>query len=275
MHAHTALLPLACLLAACAAPAPDTRREHADSLAAAAGWQRLTLPADDFVLAAYGPAAAAGPTLTVYIEGDGLAWLSRARASDDPTPRRPLALELALRHGQGPAAYLARPCQYVDAEARRGCDVAYWTGRRFAPQVVAASSQAIDALKRRYGATQLVLVGYSGGGAVAALVAARRSDVARLVTVAGNLDHAAWTALHGVPPLAGSLNAADDWAALQHIPQWHFIGASDGNVGAGIAAAYAARFPAARRPHLQVVPGFDHSCCWAEQWPALSAPAFR
>ncbi|WP_317203283.1 alpha/beta hydrolase [Janthinobacterium sp.] len=276
MHSQLALLLLSAgLLAGCAAPTPEARRQHADSLAAARGWQRLTLPTDDFVLAAYGPAAAAGATLTIYIEGDGLAWLSRARASDDPTPLRPLALQLALQHKQGPAAYLARPCQYVDGAERRACEPDYWTGHRFAPPVVAASNQAIDALKRRYGATQLVLVGYSGGAAVAALVAARRADVARLVTVAGNLDHAAWTALHDVPALSGSLNPADAWARLQYIPQWHFIGAADANVGPAVAAAYLARFPAARRPHLQVVAGFDHSCCWAEQWPALSAPAFR
>jgi hypothetical protein len=44
---------------------------------------------------------------------------------------------------------------------------------------------------------------------VASLVAARRHDVVRLVTVAGNLDHLAWTTLHGVSPLTGSLNPAD------------------------------------------------------------------
>jgi hypothetical protein len=66
--------------------------------------------------------------------------------------------------------------------------------------VISASNQAVDALKQRYGAQEIVLVGYSGGGAVAALVAARRTDVVRLVTVAGNLDHLAWTHLHSVPP---------------------------------------------------------------------------
>lgn len=267
-------LLMLCALAACAGIAPETRRQHSAALASAQGWQALRIATRDFVLAAYVPATTtAEQTLTVYIEGDGMAWLSRSQASDDPTPRQPLALELAMRQARGTAVYLARPCQYVEGAARRGCDVAYWTERRFAPQVIEASSEAIDTLKLRYGAEHLILVGYSGGGAVAALVAARRSDVVRLVTVAGNLDHRAWTIEHGVLPLTGSLNPADDWAALQHIPQLHFVGATDANVSTSVVAAYLARFPEHRRPDMQVVPGADHSCCWAQQWPALSSQA--
>jgi hypothetical protein len=49
--------------------------------------------------------------LTVYIEGDGFAWLSRSQASYDPSPLNPVGLELALRHPLGESAYLARTCQ--------------------------------------------------------------------------------------------------------------------------------------------------------------------
>lgn len=267
---------LLALLTACANLAPQQRRQHADALAAAHGWQKLRLPAGPFILTGYAPAdAAPAATLTVYIEGDGLAWLTRAQASDDPTPRRPLGLELALRHPLGAAAYLARPCQYVAEADWPGCEAAYWTSRRFAPEVVEASSRAIDLLKQQAGAQRLVLVGYSGGGAVAALVAARRSDVVQLVTVAGNLDHRAWTALHHVPPLAGSLNPAEEWEALQAVPQLHFVGGKDKNMRAEIVRAYADRFPPARRPAMRVMQGFDHVCCWVEQWPELGMQILR
>lgn len=269
------ILLLCVLISACANFSPVERRDHADALAAAQGWQALRLPTQNFVLAAYGPVRiSASKTLTIYMEGDGLAWRNRSQASEDPTPRAPVALELALQHAQGTAAYLARPCQYVDGADQRGCELAYWTDRRFAPAVIDASSTALDALKQRYGAEELVLVGYSGGGAVAALVAARRTDVVRLVTVAGNLDHQAWTRLHGVMPLVGSLNPADAWAALQNIPQLHLVGARDSNITTAVVSAYLARFPLSHRPRMQVVADFDHVCCWVEQWPMLSTQVF-
>ncbi|MBK1681995.1 alpha/beta hydrolase [Rhodoferax fermentans] len=263
------------LLSACSSMTPEVRRNRADALAFAKSWQPLRLSTHNFVLAAYVPAPIkASKVLTIYIEGDGLAWLNREQSSDDPTPLQPIALQLALQHVQGAAAYLARPCQYVSDLDRRGCDVSYWTDRRFAPPVIDASSQAIDELKRRYEADALVLVGYSGGGAVAALVAAGRHDVVRLVTVAGNLDHRFWTVLHRVTPLTGSLNPADAWNSLQGISQLHFVGSADVNITPEVVSAYLSRFPIAYRPEMQVVPNVDHSCCWVKQWTKLSLHAF-
>jgi len=274
---------LALALVACASTSPQVRRQHADDLVAKRGWDRLNLPAGSFVLAAFAPspantATASVDTLTVYIEGDGFAWRSRRQPSDDPTPLNPVALELALKHVPANAteavAYLARPCQYVSNADARNCDEPYWTTRRFAGEVIDASNTAIDALKNRYRARTLVLVGYSGGGAVAALVAARRSDVVRLVTVAATLDHRAWTTLHKVTPLDGSLNPAEAWSKLQDIPQLHFVGAKDTIVPVTVAEAYSARFPLSKRPKVQVVTDFDHICCWPERWPSLAAQAF-
>ncbi len=261
------------MLTACVSvPPPEQRYDHANTLAATRGWQPLRLPAGEFVLTAYTPAETAqSDTMTVYIEGDGQAWLTSSIAADDPTPRKPVALELALRD-PGAAAYLARPCQFTAQADWRSCKQAYWTNQRFAPEVITASSQAIDALKQRAGASKLVLVGFSGGGAVAALVAARRQDVVRLVTVAGNLDTKAWTALHHLSALHGSLNPADAWEALQAIPQLHLVGGKDKNVSVEVAESFAARFPARQRPTIRVVPGADHGCCWAELWPGLLSP---
>ena len=261
------------LLAACAGvPGSMTRLQHANDLAAAAGWKRLDLDAGPFRLAAWMPATPVqDAVLTVYMEGDGLAWITRTVVSPDPTPIQPTALQLALRHPQGAAAYLARPCQYVTGADARNCAPAYWTDKRFAPEVVAAAMVAVDQLKAQTGASRLVLVGFSGGGAVAALVAARRNDVDMLITVAGNLDHKAWTDHHHVPPLAGSLNAADAWQALAGLPQRHFIGGADTIVNRATIAPYIARFPPGQRPQVTVIDGYDHQCCWARDWPALLA----
>lgn len=258
------------LLTACATTSLDERRAASARLATDAGWQRLDIDAGAFVLAAFvPPGRRAADTLTVYIEGDGLAWLDSSTPSFDPTPLDPLALHLALQDSTGTSAYLARPCQYMSGTESRGCAQKYWTSHRFAPEVISATRHAIDQLKTRFGAQRLVLVGYSGGGAVAALVAAERSDVARLITIAGNLDHRAWTFGHGLTPLSGSLNPADAWARLREIPQTHYVGGKDEEVPASVARAYAARFPIGERPQIRVEPGFDHHCCWEARWPAL------
>ncbi|MBI3903490.1 MAG: alpha/beta hydrolase [Nitrosomonadales bacterium] len=251
-------------------PSPQARSQAAERLAAASNWQRLRLPTSQFVLAAYAPLnIPATDTLTIYIEGDGLAWITPSLVSPDPTPVKPIALELALRQPQGAAAYLARPCQFVEAADAHGCAEKYWTTQRFSGEMVDAAGQAIAKLKRRFHARELVLVGYSGGGAIAALVAARRKDVSLLVTVAGNLDHRAWTQRHHISPLDGSLNPADEWKALLGVPQIHLVGGRDTVIDRSDTASYQSRFPENRRPAMQVIEDFDHACCWVERWPEL------
>lgn len=271
MRLCTILWMCLCVLTACTTNPVVDRRQQAEGIAATAGWQAWDINADPFVLRAYAPAQfPASKILTLYIEGDGQAWSSFGRPSKDPTPTQPLALQLAIRYpAQSAAAYIARPCQYVQAEAWRGCDSAYWTSMRFAPEVIAATNHVVEQLKQRSGAKQLVLVGYSGGGAVAALVAAQREDVVRLVTIAGNLDHVTWTTQHSVTPLKGSLNPVDAWAVLQRIPQLHLVGANDRIMPESIALAYRAHFPESAPIQLRVIPDYDHHCCWVGQWPAL------
>ncbi len=258
------------LLAGCASvPPPAERRAQADALAETHGWQPLDLPAGQFSLRVYLPARIAPDAeLTLYIEGDGFAWVTANRPSLDPTPRTPVALQLALAQPGGNAAYLGRPCQYVGVETA-GCDRRYWTGARFAPELVAAMDVAVDRVKARFGAERLVLVGYSGGGAVATLLAARRSDVTLLVTVAGNLDHRAWTRLHRLSPLSASLNPADWRSSLGGVRQWHLAGAEDRVIPPQISRDFVAGLPGQSRAQVRVMPGYDHHCCWAQDWAEL------
>ncbi len=265
-----AILLLVCILASCTSiPQPSERYAHADSLATEAGWRGEILATGEFGLLAYAPQhIRPAPNLTVYIEGDGFAWINRTMPSSDPTPREPLALRLALKQPTGNAVYLGRPCQYVDAE-RTACPERYWQEARFAPEVVRASSKAIDILKERFAATRLTLVGYSGGATVAALLATRRNDVERLITVAGNLDHLAWTTHHRVLPLTASLNPANEIAALQDVRQWHLLGDDDRVIPPTLTMSFIERFPPARRPPVTVISGFTHQCCWADEWENL------
>jgi hypothetical protein len=258
-------------LTACSSlPTPQERIATADDLARQISWQRISIDAGGFDLVAYLPSVRrSGEMLTVYVEGDGLAWLANNIPSTNPTPVQALGLRLALAQPVGNAAYLARPCQY-ESGAARNCAQRYWTGQRFATEVIDASDRAISELKQRFGASRLTLVGYSGGASVAALVAARRKDVEKLVTVAGNLDHQAWTVWHRVSPLAGSLNPADYRDTLASIPQWHFVGENDKTTPPVLVREFTAGFEYSR---VVTLPGYDHVCCWAENWKALWSTA--
>lgn len=257
-------------LSACTSiPTLSERRSLADHLAAQNEWHAERLPTGKFDLLAYVPNKSVKTgTLVVYIEGDGLAWISDEEVSDDPTPVNPLGLRLALAQKQSNVAYLARPCQFIGA-GMAPCTSGYWSTMRFAPEVISASSTAIDLLKQRYGAEKILVVGYSGGGAVAALVAAKRHDVIGMVTVAGNLDHQTWTTYHRIAPLTGSLNAADAAYALGSIPQWHFVGGKDQNITLKIVQSYLTKFSDNQRQTVYIEPEFDHRCCWVEKWPVL------
>lgn len=241
-------------------------------LAAAAGWRWETIAAGDFDLAVASRPGTRGGPLVVYIEGDGLAYVSATERAMDPTPTDPLALRLALAHvGTGPVAYLARPCQYGAGGKGRNCRSDYWTVARYAPEVVDSANAALDLLAARQGpGTRLVLAGYSGGGALAALLAERRGDVDGLVTVAANLDLAAWVQANGLTPLRGSVDPASEAMRLAAMPQVHFTGTDDKVVDAGTARAFLRRQRADTPAILVAVDGQDHACCWAEAWPVLA-----
>jgi pimeloyl-ACP methyl ester carboxylesterase len=206
-----------------------------------------------------------GRVLTVYIEGDGRAW-SPGAPPDNPTPRTPVGLELALADPGAPLLYLGRPCQFIAFRAD-ACPPRLWTSGRFSAQVIDAMDAAVVDAERRSGIQALVLVGFSGGAAVAALLALRHPETALLVTVAGVVDHAAWTRLHGVGPLADSLNPADRLDALARIPQVHLAGSADAVVPPVLAATLVARYPNGSAAVTETTPD-HHDCCWQEGWAA-------
>ena len=165
--------------------------------------------------------------LTVYIEGDGRAYLHRNMPSINPTPKNPLALRLAAIDLGENVLYLARPCQYVNFQLEKSCKIPYWTQKRFSKEVILAVDEAIDKMVLKAGVDRIHLVGYSGGGAVAALVASRRKDVASLRTLAGYMDHVSLNSQVGVSPLKGSLDPIKAAPNLKWIPQMHYSGKQD------------------------------------------------
>lgn len=257
------------LLTACVS-SPASRQAAALELARSAGWHASTLHAGRFDILALHPAPHPVEDIAVFIEGDGLAWLNINTPSTDPTPQSSVALQIALSETHQVAIYLGRPCQYVQERLAQQCTRRDWTNARYSAEIVLAMDQSISELKARFQAQHLSLVGYSGGGAIAALVAARRQDVRQLVTVAAVLDHTQWTQSNSLTPLTDSLNPADFWTDLRKIPQIHFIGGQDAVTGAAGLIGYLQRYPKAQQPHVVQIKDFSHQCCWSEVWKYIS-----
>lgn len=204
-------------------------------------------------------------TLVIYIEGDGAAWPTPYHPPRDPTPARPVSLALAAADPSAAVIYLARPCQYLSADELERCDSAYWTERRFAPEVVAAYDAAISQQKSALVARRLRLIGYSGGGVLATLLAARRDDVDVLITVAAPLAVVEWAAWHNASPLRGSLDPAELGENVRLPQSVHFVGGKDEIVPPIIAESFVRR----KGGGTETIPGFDHECCWARDWATL------
>ena len=248
---------------------PAERDLAAKEIALKGGLARSTVRAQGFVLTAWSRIADPADDVHVYVEGDGYAWATSTDPSDDPTPINPLTLRLAAVDDASNVLYLARPCQFRPAGTRDSCEPSFWTSHRFAETVVASLDDAIDRALPPSPRRRLTLIGYSGGGGIAVLLAARRTDVAAVVSVAGNIAHGVWTSHHGVSPLRGSLDPIDSAARLAAVPQLHLVGANDTIVPRLIADTFARRSPPDGCVRVVSIANATHDKGWLENWPAL------
>jgi hypothetical protein len=230
------------------------------------GMVRMEIPAGEFTLISYQRITQPGLPTHLYIEGDGFAWITAAQPSADPTPKHPIGLALAIADHGPNVVYLARPCQFSLASSP-GCSATYWTDRRFSSEMVDVMNLALDQISvATHGPFELI--GYSGGGAIAVLLAARRSDILSIRTVAGNLDHEAVNRAHQVSPMPLSLNPISQSERIANIPQIHFIGEHDDMIPSAIATTFVAQqHSGCARIHK--VSQTTHQRGWVEKWPEL------
>ncbi len=116
------------------------------------------------------------------------------------------------------------------------------------------------------GASGVVLLGYSGGGALAMLMAERLPETRAVVTLAGNLAVEAWVAHHGYLPLTASLDPAQRPPLDPALVQLHAVGGRDRRVPPALTRDVIARQSGARTLFF---PEQDHACCWASVWPSI------
>ena len=245
-----------------------SRSAVADDIAFSGGFQKSLTATDPFTITGYYRIRKAGDPLHVYIEGDGLAWMSKMQLSDDPTPLNPIMLRLAALDPSPNVVYLARPCQYSRDPA---CDYPYWSGKRFSEPVIHSMDEAVGDYARRSGAKEIHLIGYSGGAAVAVLIADRRTDIASIRTIAGDLDPHGLNRYHKVSPLIGSLDPMDVASRISRVPQRHFIGRNDKRVPSFIVKDYIIASETKGCIQVTEVRDADHVNGWTEEWPRLLA----
>ena len=232
--------------------------------------------------------------LTIYIEGDGAAWQNRITPPQDPTPFDPLAAQLANQDPSPWLAYLGRPCQYLDADALAHCDPGLWRDARFGSKALILSDEAINRVRAAVVArwqiqhalhrqetkplpepkVHIRLIGYSGGGALAVLLASGRTDITCLITVAAPLDTKVWTDLQILSPLRSSLNPATPSPRLASITQTHWFGTKDRVVPPASIGIYT-KHNLGPQGEVWVVDGYDHRLHWVQSWPRLLAKSCR
>jgi len=204
-------------------------------------------------------------TLWVFLEGDGQPWVDGGRrVARDPTPKIPLAFDL-FKASPVSRVYLGRPCYFSHA-GDVGCDPSLWTSARYGEAAVASMAAALETLVRENSARRVILVGYSGGGTIAYLVAPRIPAVSALVTISANLDIDAWTRAHRFLSLSESDNPATAPALDHRITQIAIVGGRDVNVPQSSLRAFLDR----QQPQeVWVYDDHDHACCWRRDWPSI------
>lgn len=243
---------------------PYMRTETAQRIAAPAWMIKRDINANPFLLRAYERIHDRGGIAHIYIEGEDNKTLG------DATPFNPVALHLASKDKTENVIYIARPCQYTGMiSPAEKCDKSYWQESRFSQKVIDSYNKALDDITLRYGIASFDLIGYAGGGAIATLLAAGRDDVTSLRTVAGILDHEAYTRAAQKEPLTDSLNPVSQAVTLVKMPQYHFIGGRDNEVPPAVLHSYLQSMPPSNCVQTMLIQEAEHDEGWVDKWPEL------
>lgn len=227
-------------------------------------FERILVKGGDFWITTYQKITDKSQPYVFYIEGDGAAWAGKYRVSNNPTPRRQMFIKLAAMDQRPNVVYVARPCQYTPMNLNPKCTVqgGYWTDKRMSSDSVDSLNEVINTINDNQ---KFSLVGYSGGGGLAVLIAARNHKTKDILTIAANLDHASFTYHHNVTPMIGSLNPINYAYDVKNIPQLHISGGKDDIIPPFIADKFikAVNSNCAKQ---KVFPAISHNQGWEKIW---------
>lgn len=228
------------------------------------------VPADPFTLQAFERGHKKYTTGVLYIEGDGLPYAQPKIMNFNPSPADPVGLRIAAQDGSPNVMYLARPCHYRQGyQGKKDCPGVFTGEGRFSEAVIHGYMNALDNIKAYHDLTGFELVGYDGGAAIATILAARRTDVTSLRTIAGNLDTTTTSYINKTEPLAKSLNPVNYAPQLANMPQRHFIGKLDKITPPEVYSAYAQALGPSSCISVSLIDNADHEHGWVEQWNTL------
>ncbi len=194
--------------------------------------------------------------LYVFIDGDGIPWRTRTQISSTPDPINPLVLTL-MSITPYSSIYLSRPCYWIQTN---NCHYKWWTNKRYSQTVVNSMTNTLQKVSKKYDA--ITLIGYSGGGTLAIIIANSVKKVTRLITLSANVDHKKWTTYHNYSPLVDSLNA-NDYRLPLRVSQYHFAAENDKNIPPVWIENFSNLQPIS---HFSLIKNIDHQCCWGDQW---------
>lgn len=196
--------------------------------------------------------------LHLYIEGDGLPWRTPTQIASNPTSPHASILHAMLADPES-SLLLGRPCYYEVTDPL--CAGRWWTSHRYSADVVASMATVVERLAENKAG--LWLIGHSGGGTLAVLIAARLQRPVTVVTLAANLDVDAWTQHHGYSPLFGSLDPMTRTPRNPLMRELHWYGTNDTTILPEWSERYCAHWKVACLTYTG-----DHSD-WLTQWPSL------
>jgi hypothetical protein len=202
----------------------------------------------------------AGSVLHVYIEGDGQPWVG-GKIAADPGPYKLTSLSL-MQQDSNPSIYLGRPCYFQHVTGlQKNCHPALWTRARYSQQVVDLMVNALVFHPELASYDEWVLIGHSGGGTLAYLMAQQLPKVDKVIAISSNLDVNAWVEYHQYAPLDQSLDPAK-LQSKKRLELVYLAGGKDKNVPLELNRTFL------NKVNAQIIlrDEYDHKCCWEKEW---------
>jgi hypothetical protein len=227
------------------------------------GFEKVLVKGGDFWITTYQKIQNNSEPYVFYIEGEGVSFSSKYKVSTNPTPRRQMFITLAAMDKRPNVIYVSLPCQYTPMSLNPKCDSSYWTDKRLSNDSVVAINDVINKINSNH--QKFSIIGYSTGGGIAVLVAARNNMVKDIITIAGNLDNRSFTNYHNVPPMIGSLNPIDYAKSISTIPQRHISGGKDSIIPPFIADKYI-ETSASHCVKQEIFSELNHKQGWNKVW---------
>ncbi len=200
-------------------------REQSYNIAHLGLMEEKIIKTDRFLIHSYQKIQDPSSPYVIYIEGDGVVFTSGRVLSKDPTPYKSMLLKFAALDSRPNVIYLSRPCQYT-VKIDSLCEQKYWAHDRNSSAVVESLNQAIAIITQN--SHKVDLIGYSGGGGIAIVIAAMNHKIRSIITMAGNLDYELFL-FHQkhTKPFVDAINPIDVATKISHIPQIHYLGSDD------------------------------------------------